>query len=84
MAVDLTALTSEVARNSSVTASVVQVVNNLVTALNNIPPSTDPVTQAALDEIKATLSTNDDAIAAAVVAEPQLPPQQHAAEQWQS
>lgn len=68
MAVDLTAMTAEVTRNTSLTASVAAVVNNLVTLLNNIPPSTDPVTQAALDDLKSSLSANDDAIAAAVLA----------------
>lgn len=68
MAVDVAALTAEVERNTSVTGSVVQVVNNLVDALNKIPPSSDPVTQAALDDLKAKLAANDDAIAAAVTA----------------
>ena len=68
MAIDLSALTAEVTRNADVTASVVQLINNLATQLAAIPASTDPVTQAALDSLKATLSANDDAIAAAVVA----------------
>ncbi len=68
MAVDVSALTSEVTRNSSVTASVVQLVNNLAAQIAAIPPSSDPATQAALDALKTTLSSNDDAIAAAVVA----------------
>ena len=66
MAVDLTSLTAEVANNTTVTGSVVQVVNNLVAALAAIPPSSDPVTQAALDALRDTLTTNDAAIAAAV------------------
>jgi hypothetical protein len=68
MAIDLSALTAEVTRNSDVTASVVQLINNLAAQLAAIPASTDPVTQAALDNLKATLSANDDAIASAVVA----------------
>lgn len=67
MAIDLTSLTAEVTRNGDVTASIVQLVNNLAQQIANIPASTDPVTQAALDTLKTTLSTNDDAIAAAVV-----------------
>ena len=68
MAVDLTSLTAEVTRNSDVTASIVQLVNNLAAQIAAIPPSSDPATQAALDQLKTTLSVNDDAIAAAVVA----------------
>ena len=67
MAVDLTSLTAEVANNTTVTGSIVQVVNNLVAALAAIPPSNDPTTQAALDALRTTLATNDSAIAAAVV-----------------
>ena len=68
MAVDLTSLTAEVTRNSDVTASIVQLVNNLAAQIAAIPPSSDPATQAAMDQLKTTLSVNDDAIAAAVVA----------------
>ena len=68
MAVDVSALTAEVTRNSDVTASVVTLVNNLAAQIAAIPPSTDPATQAALDDLKATLAANDDAIAAAVTA----------------
>jgi hypothetical protein len=68
MAISLTAITAEVANNTSVTASVEQLVTNLATQIAAIPPSTDPVTQAALDALTATLNTNDTGIAAAVVA----------------
>ncbi len=68
MAIDLTALTDEVANNSTVTASVVTLVNNLAAMVAAIPASTDPVTQAALDSLKTTLAGNDAAIAAAVTA----------------
>ena len=68
MAVDLSSLTAEVTRNSDVTASVVQLVNNLAAQLAAIPASSDPVTQSAIDGLKALLAANDDAIAAAVVA----------------
>ena len=67
MAISLTAITAEVANNTSVTASVEQLVTNLATQIAAIPPSTDPVTQAALDSLTATLNTNDTGIAAAVV-----------------
>jgi len=75
MAVDFTAMNAELARNTSLTASIAQVVNTLVDMLANIPPSSDPVTQAALDDLRNALATNDDAIAAAVVAgTPAAPP----------
>ena len=68
MAIDLTKLTAEIAHNTSVTGSVVQLLANLTAIIKSIPPSNDPVTQAALDQLTSTLGTNDDAAAAAVVA----------------
>lgn len=68
MAISLTALTAEVTNNTSVTASVVQLLKNLTALIAAIPPSTDPVTQAALDSLTATLTGNDATVAAAVVA----------------
>lgn len=68
MAIDLASITAEVAKNTTVTASVVTLVNNLAAQIAAIPASTDPVTQAALDALTATLGTNDTAIAAAVTA----------------
>jgi hypothetical protein len=67
MAIDLTSMTAEVANNTSVTGSVVTLLNNLTAIIKAIPPSTDPVTQAALDELSTTLAANDTAAAAAVV-----------------
>ena len=68
MAIDLTALTAQVANNTTVTSSVVTLVNNLAAQIAAIPTSTDPVTQAALDQLTATLTSNDTAIASAVTA----------------
>lgn len=68
MAVDLTTITAEVTNNTTVTASVIQLLNNLTTIIKNTPPSTDPVTQAALDQLTSTLNQNDTAIANAVAA----------------
>lgn len=68
MPVDLSLITAEVAHNTDVTASVLQVVQNMATALAAIPPSSDPTTQAAIDALKTTLATNDAAIAASVIA----------------
>ena len=68
MAVDISALTAEVANNTAVDGSIVQLVQNLAAQIAAIPPSTDPQTQAALDALTATLKNNDASIAAAVVA----------------
>lgn len=68
MAVDLNAITAEVANNTNVTESVVTLLGNLTSIIQNIPPSNDPVTQAALDQLNQTLTANDAAIAGAVVA----------------
>ena len=67
MAIDLTAMTAEVANNTSVTSSVVTLLGNLTALIKAIPPSTDPVTQAALDQLSSTLAANDTTIAGAVV-----------------
>jgi small-conductance mechanosensitive channel len=66
MAVDLTALTNEVARNATVEQSVLALVQGMAAQLAAIPPSSDPTTQAAIDGLKATLQANDDALADAV------------------
>ena len=68
MAIDISALTAEVANNTAVDGSIVQLVQNLAAQIAAIPPSTDPQTQAALDALTATLKNNDASIAAAVVA----------------
>ena len=68
MAIDVSAITAEVQRNTDVTKSVVQLVQNLANQIASIPPSNDPQTQAALDQLKNTLTQNDDQIAAAVTA----------------
>ena len=66
MAVDLTALTAEVAKNTTVEGSVVALLAQLTALIKAIPPSTDPTTQAALDQLTATLTQNDTAVVAAV------------------
>jgi len=68
MAIDLTTVTAEVAKNTDVTASVVTLLNNLTAIIKAIPASSDPTTQAALDKLTATLASNDTAIAGAVTA----------------
>lgn len=75
MAVDLTSLTSEVTNNTNETQSVIQLLQNLTTIINNIPPSNDPATQAALDQLTSVLKDNDTAIANAVVANTPAAPQ---------
>jgi len=68
MAIDLTKITAEVANNTTVEASVLALLTQLAAIIKAIPPSSDPVTQAALDQLTSTLSANDTALAAAVVA----------------
>jgi hypothetical protein len=75
MAIDLTAVTAEVANNTAVTSSVVTLLGNLTALIKAIPPSNDPVTQAALDQLTATLAGNDTTIAGAVVANTPAAPQ---------
>ena len=74
MAVDFTAITAEVARQTTVDASIIQLLDNVAAALAAIAPSSDPATQASLDALRATLQANDDAIAAAVVKNTPAPP----------
>ena len=69
MAVDISALTAEVANNTAVDASVVQLLQNLTAEITTISGnSTDGATQTALNALVATLQNNDSTIAAAVVA----------------
>jgi hypothetical protein len=68
MAIDLTGLTAEVARNTTVTASVGALLDQLTALIKAIPPSTDPVTQAALTDLVNTLTANDAVLTAAVTA----------------
>lgn len=68
MALDLTTITAAVAKNTEVDASVEQLLTNLTAMIKAIPPSTDPVTQAALEQLATTLVANNDKIAADVVA----------------
>jgi hypothetical protein len=67
MAIDLTSITASVATQTTVDASIVQLCDNITAALAAIPPSTDPVTQAAIVALQATIDTNNAAIAADVV-----------------
>lgn len=68
MAIDLTKLTAEVTANTTVTSSVETLITNLAAQIAAIPTSTDPVTQAALDALVATLNANDTSLANAVTA----------------
>lgn len=68
MAIDLSKITAEVANNTTVETSVVALLGQLTAIIKAIPPSTDPTTQAALDNLTATLASNDGAIASAVTA----------------
>ena len=67
-AIDLTAITADVAANTSAANSAIQLLNNLTAIIKAIPPSNDPTTQAALDSLAQTLEANNTAIANAVTA----------------
>ena len=73
MAIDLTKLTAEVAANTSVTSSVVALVQQLAAQVAGIT-TTDPATQAQLDALVAQLQGNDTSIAAAVTANTPVTP----------
>ena len=76
VAIDLTAATAELARNTSLEGSIVQLVQTLADEIAALKRgSTDPATQAAIDALVAQLKNNDDAIAASVTANtPAAPP----------
>ena len=67
MAIDLTSITASVATQTTVNASITQLLDNVTAALAAIPPSTDPATQAAITALQTTIDTNNAAIAADVV-----------------
>ncbi len=68
VALDFTAATAEIARQTTVDASIEALLVQVVAALAAIPPSNDPATQAALDEVVAGLKANNDGIVASVTA----------------
>lgn len=68
MAIDLTALQAEVANNTTVEGKVAAALSQLVAIIQSMPVSTDPATQAAINAVVATLSSNDTAAAAAAAA----------------
>ncbi len=73
MAIDLTGMTAELAKNTNVSASAVVAINTLLAQLAALPPSTDPMTQAAIDNIVANWQANDNTVAAAIANTPQNP-----------
>jgi hypothetical protein len=70
MAVDLTALTAQVAATAGAEASALTLIKGLQAQLAAIPASTDPQTQAALDALSKQLSDATAPLAAAVAANP--------------
>ncbi len=75
MAIDFTAANAEIARNTDVVASVKLLLADLTQKIADLKTaSTDPATQAAIDALVASLKTNDDTAAAAVVANTQAAP----------
>ena len=75
MAVDITALTAEVANNTTVEASVVALVQSLAAQLAALANNTaDAATQTALNALVTQLQSNDASLAAAVTANTPAPP----------
>jgi phage shock protein A len=71
MAIDLTAFQAEIARNTSIVASVKQVLDTLKGQVDTLTQQlanagVDPATLTALADMQATLQANDDLAAAAV------------------
>lgn len=73
MAIDLTRQTAAIAKNTDTVASAALAIKTIEDLLTAIPPSNDPVTQAALDQLTDTLEANNAALAAAVATTPQNP-----------
>jgi hypothetical protein len=73
MAIDLSKLQDEVTKSSTVTQSVVALIQNLAAQIDAIPASSDPTTQAALDQLVDTLNANDTALATAVTSGTRTP-----------
>ena len=75
MALDLTKLTSDVASLKTAEASAITLLQGLKAAVDAIPPSTDPATQKALDDLSTQIESGTADLAAAVVANtPAAPP----------
>ena len=69
MAIDFTAANAEIARNTDVTGSVKALLASLAQQIADLKTaSTDPATQASIDDLVASLKANDDDVAAAVTA----------------
>ncbi len=70
MAIDLTGLTAKVAKVQGAEDSAVALLEGLTAYIKSIPPSNDPATQAALDDLASKLDVGADGLSAAVVANP--------------
>ena len=70
MALDLTRITASVAAVQGAEDSAVVLLTGLSAYIKSLPTSTDPATQASLDDISAKLNSGAASLAAAVVANP--------------
>lgn len=66
MAVDVSKIQADVAAQTTVTQSAVALLQQLTDALKNIPPSTDPQTQAAIDALAQSIEANTASLADAI------------------
>jgi small-conductance mechanosensitive channel len=73
MSVDLSKLTQDVAAMQTVTQSALTLIQGIAAQLAAIPPSTDPATQAALDQLSTELESNTKALSDAVAANTAAP-----------
>ncbi len=65
---DLKKITADVAALTTAEGSAIALLTSLKAAVDAIPPSTDPATQAALDDLSSQIEKGTGDLAAAVVA----------------
>jgi len=70
MAINLDAINAAVTQTQGVEDSTLTYVQQVVAYINSLPPSNDPATQAALDDLTAKLTAKANETAAAIAANP--------------
>jgi hypothetical protein len=65
--IDLTKITADVAANTNAVNSAASLLQELTALVKAIPPSSDPVTQAAIDNLATTMEANTANLANAIV-----------------
>ncbi len=67
MALNFDAMNAELARQTTVDASIETLLDQVAAALAAIPASNDSATQAAIDSVVSGLKANNDSIVASVI-----------------